>query len=215
MVRLSQGGAYLLGGTEIVEDNNEAAAVLAAKLGSAPDKKEAAHNTIAYNILTSHNTSGNDEKLEIKFDKLTSHDITFVGIIQTARASGLEKFPIPYVLTNCHNSLCAVGGTINEDDHMFGLTCAKKYGGIYVPPHQAVIHQFAREMLAEGGKMILGSDSHTRYGALGTMAVGEGGPELVKQLLNKTYDINMPGVVAIYLTGSPAKGVGQIGRAHV
>ena len=158
MVRLSQGGAYLLGGTEIVEDNNEAAAVLAAKLGSAPDKKEAAHNTIAYNILTSHNTSGNDEKLEIKFDKLTSHDITFVGIIQTARASGLEKFPIPYVLTNCHNSLCAVGGTINEDDHMFGLTCAKKYGGIYVPPHQAVIHQFAREMLAEGGKMILGSD---------------------------------------------------------
>ena len=208
MVRLSQGGAYLLGGTEIVEDNNEAAAVLAAKLGSAPDKKEAAHNTIAYNILTSHNTSGNDEKLEIKFDKLTSHDITFVGIIQTARASGLEKFPIPYVLTNCHNSLCAVGGTINEDDHMFGLTCAKKYGGIYVPPHQAVIHQFAREMLAEGGKMILGSDSHTRYGALGTMAVGEGGPELVKQLLNKTYDINMPGVVAIYLTGSPAKGVG-------
>ena len=208
MVRLSQGGAYLLGGTEIVEDNNEAAAVLAAKLGSAPDKKEAAHNTIAYNILTSHNTSGNDEKLEIKFDKLTSHDITFVGIIQTARASGLEKFPIPYVLTNCHNCLCAVGGTINEDDHMFGLTCAKKYGGIYVPPHQAVIHQFAREMLAEGGKMILGSDSHTRYGALGTMAVGEGGPELVKQLLNKTYDINMPGVVAIYLTGSPAKGVG-------
>ena len=148
------------------------------------------------------------DKLKIKFDKMTSHDITFVGIIQTARASGLEKFPIPYVLTNCHNSLCAVGGTINEDDHMFGLTCAKKYGGIYVPPHQAVIHQFAREMLAEGGKMILGSDSHTRYGALGTMAMGEGGPELVKQLLNKTYDINMPGVVAIYLTGEPAKGVG-------
>ena len=148
------------------------------------------------------------EKLKIKFDKLTSHDITYVGIIQTARASGLEKFPIPYVLTNCHNSLCAVGGTINEDDHMFGLTCAKKYGGIYVPPHQAVIHQFAREMLAESGKMILGSDSHTRYGALGTMAMGEGGPELVKQLLCQTYDINMPGVVAIYLTGEPAKGVG-------
>ena len=148
------------------------------------------------------------DKLKIKFDKMTSHDITFVGIIQTARASGLEKFPIPYVLTNCHNSLCAVGGTINEDDHMFGLTCAKKYGGIYVPPHQAVIHQFAREMLAEGGKMILGSDSHTRYGALGTMAMGEGGPELVKQLLNKTYDINMPGVVAIYMTGEPMKGVG-------
>ena len=148
------------------------------------------------------------EKLQIKFDKLTSHDITFVGIIQTARASGLEKFPVPYVLTNCHNSLCAVGGTINEDDHMFGLTCAKKYGGVYVPPHQAVIHQFAREMLAAGGKMILGSDSHTRYGALGTMAMGEGGPELVKQLLSQTYDINMPGVVAIYLTGSPRPGVG-------
>ena len=148
------------------------------------------------------------DKLQIKFDKLTSHDITFVGIIQTARASGLEKFPIPYVLTNCHNSLCAVGGTINEDDHMFGLTCAKKYGGIYVPPHQAVIHQFAREMLAGGGKMILGSDSHTRYGALGTMAVGEGGPELVKQLLEQTYDIDMPEVVGIYLTGEPIKGVG-------
>ena len=148
------------------------------------------------------------QNLQIKFDKLTSHDITYVGIIQTARASGLEKFPIPYVLTNCHNSLCAVGGTINEDDHMFGLTCAKKYGGIYVPPHQAVIHQFAREMLAGGGKMILGSDSHTRYGALGTMAMGEGGPELVKQLLNKTYDIAMPGVVGVYLTGSPMKGVG-------
>ena len=148
------------------------------------------------------------EKLQIKFDKLTSHDITFVGIIQTARASGLEKFPIPYVLTNCHNSLCAVGGTINEDDHMFGLTCAKKYGGMYVPPHQAVIHQFAREMLAGGGKMILGSDSHTRYGALGTMAMGEGGPELVKQLLSQTYDINMPGVIAVYLSGEPVKGVG-------
>ena len=158
--------------------------------------------------MKAHNTSGNMEQLQIKFDKLTSHDITFVGIIQTARASGLEKFPVPYVLTNCHNSLCAVGGTINEDDHMFGLSCAKRYGGIYVPPHQAVIHQFAREMLAGGGKMILGSDSHTRYGALGTMAMGEGGPELVKQLLCKTYDIKMPGVVAIYLTGEPMKGVG-------
>ena len=163
---------------------------------------------MAYNILRDHNTSGNMEKLQIKFDKLTSHDITFVGIIQTARASGLEKFPVPYVLTNCHNSLCAVGGTINEDDHMFGLTCAKKYGGVYVPPHQAVIHQFAREMLAGGGKMILGSDSHTRYGALGTMAMGEGGPELVKQLLSKTYDINMPGVVGVYMTGAPIPGVG-------
>lgn len=208
MVKLSNGGAYLLNGTEVVEDNESAAAVIAQKTGNTPNKEEAAKNTIAYGILSEHNTSGNMNKLQMKFDKLTSHDITFVGIIQTARASGLEKFPIPYVLTNCHNSLCAVGGTINEDDHMFGLTCAKKYGGIYVPPHQAVIHQFAREMLAECGKMILGSDSHTRYGALGTMAIGEGGPELVKQLLNKTYDTNMPGVVAIYLTGTPMKGVG-------
>ena len=164
--------------------------------------------TMAYNILTAHNISGNDKALQIKFDKLTSHDITYVGIIQTARASGLEKFPLPYVLTNCHNSLCAVGGTINEDDHVFGLTCAKKYGGAYVPPHQAVIHQYAREMLAACGGMVLGSDSHTRYGALGTMAVGEGGPELVKQLLGKTYDINMPEVVCVYLTGTPQKGVG-------
>ena len=163
---------------------------------------------MAYRILKAHNTSDNMEQLKIKFDKLTSHDITFVGILQTARASGLEKFPVPYVLTNCHNSLCAVGGTINEDDHVFGLSCAKKYGGIYVPPHQAVIHQFAREMLAGGGKMILGSDSHTRYGALGTMAMGEGGPEIVKQLLEQTYDIPMPGVVAIHLTGKPEKGVG-------
>ncbi|MBR6527891.1 MAG: hydratase [Lachnospiraceae bacterium] len=173
-----------------------------------PAPEEAAKGTMAYGILEAHNTSGNMQNLQIKFDKLTSHDITFVGIIQTARASGLEKFPIPYVLTNCHNSLCAVGGTINEDDHMFGLTCAKKYGGVYVPPHQAVIHQYAREMLAEGGAMILGSDSHTRYGALGTMAIGEGGPELVKQLLSRTYDVKMPGVVAIYLTGAPRKGVG-------
>ena len=209
MVKLYDGGVYLVNGTEIVEDNHDAEAILKQKMGDGvPSKAEAAKNTIAYNILQEHNTSGNMDKLKIKFDKLTSHDITFVGIIQTARASGLEKFPIPYVLTNCHNSLCAVGGTINEDDHMFGLTCAKKYGGIYVPPHQAVIHQFAREMLACGGAMILGSDSHTRYGALGTMAMGEGGPELVKQLLNQTYDINMPGVIGIYMTGEPIKGVG-------
>ena len=208
MVTLSNYGAYILNGVDVVEDNVDAAKVLESRLGKTVSKEEAKKNTIAYGILENHNTSSNMEKLQIKFDKLTSHDITFVGIIQTARASGLTKFPIPYVLTNCHNSLCAVGGTINEDDHMFGLTCAKKYGGVYVPPHQAVIHQFAREMLAGGGKMILGSDSHTRYGALGTMAMGEGGPELVKQLLEQTYDINMPGVVGIYLTGSPAKGVG-------
>ncbi len=209
MVKLYDNGVYLLNGTDIVEDNQEVTSVLKSKLGdSIPKKEEAKKHTMAYRILEAHNTSGNMEKLQIKFDKLTSHDITFVGIIQTARASGLEKFPVPYVLTNCHNSLCAVGGTINEDDHMFGLSCAKKYGGVYVPPHQAVIHQFAREMLAGGGKMILGSDSHTRYGALGTMAMGEGGPELVKQLLSKTYDINMPEVIAIYLEGSPIPGVG-------
>ena len=208
MISLSNSGAYLLKGTELVFDDGQASAALKSKTGKDITKEEAKKGTIAYGILESHNTSGNMDKLKIKFDKLTSHDITFVGIIQTARASGLEKFPVPYVLTNCHNSLCAVGGTINEDDHMFGLTCAKKYGGVYVPPHQAVIHQFAREMLAGGGKMILGSDSHTRYGALGTMAMGEGGPELVKQLLNQTYDINMPGVVGVYLTGEPVKGVG-------
>ena len=208
MIQLYDGGAYVLNGTEIIADTAEGAFILAGKLGNVPDKEEAKKQTIAYGILKAHNTSDNMDKLKIRFDKLTSHDITFVGIIQTARASGLEKFPMPYVLTNCHNSLCAVGGTINEDDHMFGLTCAKKYGGMYVPPHQAVIHQFAREMLAGGGKMILGSDSHTRYGALGTMAMGEGGPELVKQLLNQTYDISMPGVVGVYLTGSPMKGVG-------
>ncbi len=208
MIELLQGGAFLVGGEEIIPDGPEAAAAIRSKAGVAITKEDAAKKTIAYGILESHNTSGNMEKLKVRFDKLTSHDITFVGIIQTARASGLQKFPMPYVLTNCHNSLCAVGGTINEDDHMFGLTCAKKYGGVYVPPHQAVIHQFAREMLATGGGMILGSDSHTRYGALGTMAVGEGGPELVKQLLNQTYDINMPGVVGVYLTGSPVKGVG-------
>ena len=204
MIKLYDKGAFLIHGTELVENTQE----VAAKTGLEVTQEEAAKQTIAYGILKEHNTSSDMDRLKIKFDKLTSHDITFVGIIQTARASGLEKFPIPYVLTNCHNSLCAVGGTINEDDHMFGLTCAKKYGGVYVPPHQAVIHQFAREMLAGGGKMILGSDSHTRYGALGTMAMGEGGPELVKQLLNKTYDIKMPGVVAIYLDGEPAIGVG-------
>ncbi|MDE7319948.1 MAG: hydratase [Lachnospiraceae bacterium] len=208
MVKLYNGGAYVLNGTEIVPDTAEASAVLAGKMAQVPSKEEAKKQTIAYGILKDHNTSGNMEKLQIRFDRLTSHDITFVGIIQTARASGLTKFPMPYVLTNCHNSLCAVGGTINEDDHMFGLTCAKKYGGVYVPPHQAVIHQYAREMLAGGGRMILGSDSHTRYGALGTMAMGEGGPELVKQLLNQTYDIPMPGVVGVYLTGEPVKGVG-------
>ena len=208
MVKLYKGGAYLLHGTEVIADAPDALAAVKSKTGIETTKEAAAKETMAYGILSAHNTSGNMQQLQIKFDKLTSHDITFVGIIQTARASGLEKFPIPYVLTNCHNSLCAVGGTINEDDHMFGLTCAKKYGGIYVPPHQAVIHQFAREMLAGGGKMILGSDSHTRYGALGTMAMGEGGPELVKQLLEQTYDINMPGVVAVYLTGEPVKGVG-------
>lgn len=209
MIKLYDGGAWLIDGKELLPDSPQAGEIIQNKYGkTAPDKKEAAKNTIAYSILKAHNTSGNMDELKIKFDKLTSHDITFVGIIQTARASGLEKFPIPYVLTNCHNSLCAVGGTINEDDHMFGLTCAKRYGGVYVPPHQAVIHQFAREILAEGGKMILGSDSHTRYGALGTMAMGEGGPELVKQLLGRTYDIKCPEVVGIYLTGKPVPGVG-------
>ncbi|MDD3367667.1 MAG: hydratase [Lachnospiraceae bacterium] len=214
MVTLEKGGAYLVNGTEVVPDSADALACVKQKVGNTfadgaeVTKENAQKNTIAYGILKEHNTSGNMEKLKVRFDKLTSHDITYVGIIQTARASGLEKFPMPYVLTCCHNSLCAVGGTINEDDHMFGLTAAKKYGGIFVPPHQAVIHQYAREMLAGGGRMILGSDSHTRYGALGTMAIGEGGGELVKQLLNQTYDINMPGVVGIYLTGEPVKGVG-------
>ena len=206
MIQLFSEGAYLVDGTTLVKESE--AEALKQLTGEVVSKEEASKNTIAYGILRDHNTSGNMEKLQIKFDKLTSHDITFVGIIQTARASGIEKFPVPYVLTNSHNSLCAVGGTINEDDHMFGLTAAKKYGGVYVPPHQAVIHQFAREMLAGGGKMILGSDSHTRYGALGTMAMGEGGPALVKQLLNRTYDINMPGVIGIYLKGKPVKGVG-------
>ena len=207
MVKLYETGAYLLNGSELVPDDGQAQAVLASK-GVQTSKEDASKNTMAYGILEAHNTSGNMEQLKIKFDKMTSHDITFVGIIQTARASGLTEFPIPYVLTNCHNSLCAVGGTINEDDHVFGLSCAKKYGGIYVPPHQAVIHQFAREMLAECGAMILGSDSHTRYGALGTMAIGEGGGELAKQLLKRTYDVAKPGVVAIYLDGEVQKGVG-------
>ncbi len=208
MIKMTQGGAYLIDGTEYIEDSANALNEVKVKTGLDLSKENAATETIAYGILKDHNTADNMDKLRIRFDKLTSHDITFVGIIQTARASGLEKFPMPYVLTNCHNSLCAVGGTINEDDHIFGLSCAKRYGGVYVPPHQAVIHQFAREMLAGGGKMILGSDSHTRYGALGTMAMGEGGPELVKQLLNQTYDIDRPGVVAVYLKGEPVRGVG-------
>lgn len=199
MISLHENGAFLLNGKLTDETSPDARGL---------DKRAGIEKTMAYGILKDHNKSGSMQDLNIKFDKLTSHDITFVGILQTARASGLEKFPVPYVLTNCHNSLCAVGGTINEDDHMFGLSCAKKYGGIYVPPHQAVIHQFAREMLAECGAMILGSDSHTRYGALGTMAIGEGGPEIVKQLLEQTYDIPMPDVIAIYLKGKPVPGVG-------
>ena len=209
MIKLFSKGFYLINNKEIIEDCNDINLILKNKLGNnCINKEEARKNTIAYNILNEHNVSKNKDKLQIKFDKLASHDITFVGIIQTARASGLKEFPVPYALTNCHNSLCAVGGTINEDDHMFGLSCAKKYGGIYVPPHQAVIHQFVREMMAGCGKMILGSDSHTRYGALGTMAIGEGGPEIVKQLLGKTYDINMPDIIGVYLTGSPQRGVG-------
>jgi len=208
MIKLYDNGVYLINGNEIIEDGQDALTAIRVKTGLDTNKDRAKQGTMAYSILSKHNTSGDDKKLKIKFDKLTSHDITFVGIIQTARASGLENFPVPYVLTNCHNSLCAVGGTINEDDHMFGLSCAKKYGGVFVPPHQAVIHQYAREMLAECGSMILGSDSHTRYGALGTMAVGEGGPELVKQLLSRTYDINLPEVIGVYLTGAPRKGVG-------
>ena len=199
MVKLYNGGVYLVNGTEIVPE------------AAAPEtyqKDTAKQGTIAYSILKAHNTAEDMQNLRLKFDALASHDITFVGIIQTARASGMEKFPIPYVLTNCHNSLCAVGGTINEDDHVFGLSAARKYGGIYVPPHMAVIHQYMREAMAGCGKMILGSDSHTRYGALGTMAIGEGGGELVKQLLENTYDVAYPGVVAVYLTGKPRPGVG-------
>lgn len=208
MVKTLQNGAYLLNGKQIIEDNSEALALVEKVIGKRVDKEEASKNTMAYSILEKHNTSGSMEKLKIKFDAMASHDITYVGIVQTAKASGLDTFPIPYVLTNCHNSLCAVGGTINEDDHLFGLSAAKKYGGIYVPAHQAVIHQYMREMMSGCGKMILGSDSHTRYGALGTMAIGEGGPELVKQLLRKTYDLDMPEVVGVYLTGKPLPGVG-------
>ena len=206
MVKLYESGVYLVNGTEIVPENESAK--VASLCGKEAVKEEARKGTIAYGIMSAHNTSGDMENLKIKFDAMASHDITFVGIIQTAKASGMDKFPLPYVLTNCHNSLCAVGGTINEDDHMFGLSAAKKYGGIYVPPHIAVIHQFMREMFAGCGKMILGSDSHTRYGALGTMAIGEGGGELVKQLLKDTYDVKYPGVVAIYLTGKPQPWVG-------
>lgn len=208
MVKLYDTGVFLIDGKTIIEDNENAGRAMTEAKGKTISKEEAAKNTMAYGILSNHNTSGNMDKLKIRFDAMASHDITYVGIIQTARASGLEKFPMPYVLTNCHNSLCAVGGTINEDDHLFGLSCAKKYGGIYVPAHQAVIHQYMREMMSGVGKMILGSDSHTRYGALGTMAMGEGGPELVKQLLNKTYDIDRPQVIAVYLTGKPEDGVG-------
>ncbi|PHV70210.1 hydratase [Sporanaerobium hydrogeniformans] len=208
MIKCYDGGVYLVNGRELVEDHREASKAIAQKCGKEVKKEEAIRETIAYGILEAHNTSDNMDKLKIKFDAMASHDITYVGIIQTARASGLKEFPIPYVLTNCHNSLCAVGGTINEDDHMFGLSAAKKYGGIYVPAHQAVIHQYMREMMSGCGKMILGSDSHTRYGALGTMAIGEGGGELAKQLLCKTYDVNRPGVVAVYLTGKVQKGVG-------
>ena len=206
MIQLVKNGVYYVNGQFIPDDGNAAAALAAQDVQTTREK--ARDNTMAWQILSRHNQTDDTNALRIKFDKLTSHDITFVGIIQTARASGLTRFPVPYVLTNCHNSLCAVGGTINEDDHLYGLTAAKKYGGVYVPSHLAVIHQYAREMLAECGAMILGSDSHTRYGALGTMAMGEGGPELVKQLLNQTYDIKRPEVVAIHLTGAPVRGVG-------
>ncbi|MFV0399606.1 MAG: hydratase [Oscillospiraceae bacterium] len=210
MVKVYEGGAWLLDGGMLIPDGPDTAAQLQNKLGTIPGKEEAAKGAMAYSILEGHNTSDGMDKLKIKFDAMASHDITSVGSVQTARSSGLTEFPIPYVLTNCHNSLCAVGGTINEDDHVFGLSAAKKYGGIFVPPHLAVIHQYMREMHAGCGKMILGSDSHTRYGALGTMAVGEGGPELVKQLLGRTYDIDMPEIVAVHLTGKPRPGVGPM-----
>ena len=206
MIKLYDGGAYLVRGAEIVPESD--AEKVRRLTGKAANKAEAKKGTIAYGILQAHNKSGNPDALRIKFDALASHDITYVGIIQTARASGMTAFPVPYVLTCCHNSLCAVGGTINEDDHMFGLTAAQKYGGIFVPPHMAVIHQYMREMYAGCGKMILGSDSHTRYGALGTMAVGEGGGELDKQILGDTWDSAYPGVVAVYLTGKPNPWVG-------
>ncbi|MCI8817033.1 MAG: hydratase [Angelakisella sp.] len=208
MVKLYDTGVYLVNGRELVPDGPEAGAALRQLTGREVPKEEAVRGTMAYGIIQAHNTSGDPDRLKIKFDSITSHDITYVGIIQTARASGMTRFPIPYVLTNCHNSLCAVGGTINEDDHMFALSAAKKYGGIYVPTNMAVIHSYNREMMTRCGKMILGSDSHTRYGALGTMAVGEGGGELAKQLLGRTYDFARPGVIGIYLTGKPQKGVG-------
>ena len=207
-MKLIKEGAWLFKGNRLYANNESGLSAMQKEGAVRPDEQEGAKGTMAYGIMTAHNFSGNDVNLKIKFDKITSHDITYVGIIQTARASGLKEFPIPYVLTNCHNSLCAVGGTINEDDHFFGLSCAKKFGGVYVPPHQAVIHQYAREMLASCGAMILGSDSHTRYGALGTMAIGEGGGELAKQLLGKTYDVKRPEVVAVYLEGTPSYGVG-------
>ena len=206
MIRLYNGGAYLVNGKELVPEQETEK--IRSLCGQIPDKAEARKGTIAWSILKNHNTTEDMEHLRLRFDAMASHDITFVGIIQTAKASGMKEFPLPYVLTNCHNSLCAVGGTINEDDHMFGLSAAKKYGGIYVPPHMAVIHQYMREMHAGCGRMILGSDSHTRYGALGTMAIGEGGGELVKQLLRDTYDVSYPGVVAVYLTGKPQPFVG-------
>lgn len=206
MIELYDGGAYLVRGDQLVKEINEAE--LLSLTGAPVDKEEAKKGTIAYSILKAHNTSGDGKQLKLKFDALTSHDITFVGIVQTAKASGMDHFPLPYVLTNCHNSLCAVGGTINEDDHIFGLSAARHYGGIFVPPHIAVIHQYMREMMAGCGRMILGSDSHTRYGALGTMAVGEGGGELVKQLLQDTYDVSCPEVIAVYLEGKPSPGVG-------
>lgn len=206
MVKLYDSGVYLINGQEIVSEEDYIKSQ--SMTGKPSDKEEAKRGTISYDILEKHNTSKDMSHLKIKFDAMTSHDLTFVGVIQTAKASGMDKFPIPYVLTNCHNSLCAVGGTINEDDHVFGLSAAQKYGGIYVPPHIAVIHQYMREMHAGGGQMILGSDSHTRYGALGTMAVGEGGGELVKQLLSDTYDLAYPDIIAVYLTGKPNPGVG-------
>ena len=208
MIKLYDSGAYILNGTDIIEDNDQVSQEIMFRTGRFISTEEASKGTIAYSIMMNHNVSENDIQLQLKFDSLTSHDITYVGIIQTAKASGIEKFPIPYVLTNCHNTLCAVGGTINEDDHKFALSAARKYGGLYVPPHLAVIHSYNREMMAGCGKMILGSDSHTRYGALGTMAVGEGGGELVKQLVDKTYDIKRPEVIAVYLTGKPRAGVG-------
>ncbi|MDR0878747.1 MAG: hydratase, partial [Treponema sp.] len=211
MIELFKTGAWLLDGATIIPDDGAGQAELR-RLGKTASREEGRQGTIAYSILKAHNC-GDEKNLEIKFDSMASHDITYVGIIQTARASGMDHFPIPYVLTNCHNSLCAVGGTINEDDHVFALAAAKKYGGIYVPPNLAVIHTYNREMMAGCGKMILGSDSHTRYGALGTLAVGEGGGELAKQLVGKTYDVTYPEVVAVYLSGRPKHGVGPMDAA--